>query len=71
MFQCLLIAGENQGEEALRNAEQLVVTDQEFQSFLDRHSSVDCLVPESNIQVRISHFAILHIYFYEIVIITT
>jgi radical S-adenosyl methionine domain-containing protein 2 len=52
VFQCLLIGGENQGEEALRNAEKLVISDQQFETFLQRHSGVACLVPESNIKVR-------------------
>ncbi|KAM7375921.1 hypothetical protein PAMP_005682 [Pampus punctatissimus] len=52
VFQCLLIDGENAGEEALREAERFVISDQQFQEFLDRHSSVSCLVPESNEKMR-------------------
>ena len=55
VFQCLLIGGENQGEEALRNAEQFVISNEEFQSFLDRHSGISCLVPESNVKMRNSY----------------
>lgn len=51
VFQCLLIDGENAGEEALREAERFVISDEQFQEFLDRHSSVSCLVPESNEKV--------------------
>lgn len=51
VFQCLLIDGENAGEKALREAERFVISDQQFQEFLDRHSSVSCLVPESNEKV--------------------
>lgn len=51
VFQCLLIDGENAGETALREAERFVISDQQFQDFLDRHSSVTCLVPESNEKV--------------------
>lgn len=51
VFQCLLIDGENAGEDALREAEKFVISDQLFQEFLDRHSSVPCLVPESNEKV--------------------
>ena len=54
VFQCLLIGGENAGEDALRNAESFVVTDDEFQTFLDRHRSVSCLVPESNEKVSLN-----------------
>lgn len=48
----MLIDGENAGEEALREAERFVISDLQFQDFLERHSSVACLVPESNEKVR-------------------
>lgn len=51
VFQCLLIEGENSGEEALREAQQFVISDEEFEGFLDRHNEVSCLVPESNQKV--------------------
>lgn len=51
VFQCLLIEGENSGEEALREAQQFVISDDEFEGFLDRHKEVSCLVPESNQKV--------------------
>lgn len=53
VFQCLLIGGENSGEDALRNAESYVITEEEFQTFLQRHKDVKCLVPESNEKVII------------------
>lgn len=55
VFQCLLIDGENAGENSLREAERFVIADQEFQDFLDRHSSISCLVPESNQKMRDSY----------------
>ncbi|XP_003962537.1 S-adenosylmethionine-dependent nucleotide dehydratase RSAD2 [Takifugu rubripes] len=55
VFQCLLIDGENAGEEALREAERFVIRDLQFQDFLERHSSVTCLVPESNEKMRNSY----------------
>ncbi|XP_022602111.1 radical S-adenosyl methionine domain-containing protein 2-like [Seriola dumerili] len=55
VFQCLLIDGENAGEVALREAERFVISDQQFQEFLDTHSSVSCLVPESNEKMRNSY----------------
>ncbi len=48
VFQCLLIDGENAGAEALRDAAAFVITDAEFNAFLDRHKSISVLVPESN-----------------------
>ncbi|KAL2098791.1 hypothetical protein ACEWY4_005271 [Coilia grayii] len=55
VFQCLLIEGENVGEDSLREAERFVISDQQFQDFLDRHSSITCLVPESNEKMRDSY----------------
>ncbi|XP_053489407.1 radical S-adenosyl methionine domain-containing protein 2 [Ictalurus furcatus] len=55
VFQCLLIEGENTGENSLREAEKFIITDQEFQDFLDRHQSINCLVPESNQKMKDSY----------------
>ncbi|XP_017549840.1 radical S-adenosyl methionine domain-containing protein 2 [Pygocentrus nattereri] len=55
VFQCLLIEGENAGGNSLREAEKFVISDQEFQDFLDRHRSIECLVPESNQKMRDSY----------------
>ncbi|KAF8651912.1 hypothetical protein AX16_004557 [Volvariella volvacea WC 439] len=48
VFQTLLLEGENIGPKALRDAREMVVTKEEFQAFLDRHSTQTCLVPEDN-----------------------
>lgn len=53
MFQCLLIEGENSGDDALREAEKFVISDEEFEQFLDRHRDISCLVPESNQKVKL------------------
>jgi len=55
VFQCLVIDGENSGESALRNAERFVISDEQFQTFVDRHRSVGCLVPETNSAMRYSY----------------
>ncbi|XP_053365134.1 radical S-adenosyl methionine domain-containing protein 2 [Clarias gariepinus] len=55
VFQCLLIKGENTGENSLREAEKFVITDQEFEEFLDRHKNIPCLVPESNQKMKDSY----------------
>ncbi|XP_048361908.1 radical S-adenosyl methionine domain-containing protein 2 [Sphaerodactylus townsendi] len=55
VFQCLLIDGENTGEDALREAEKFVISDEEFELFLQRHKDVSCLVPESNKKMRDSY----------------
>lgn len=55
VFQCLLIEGENVGEGALRKAESFSISSEEFQSFLLRHNSVKCIVPETNEKMRNSY----------------
>lgn len=55
VFQCLLIGGENAGKDAIRQAESFVVSEDDFRSFLDRHDSLPCLVPESNNFMRNSY----------------
>ncbi|XP_009997543.1 PREDICTED: radical S-adenosyl methionine domain-containing protein 2 [Chaetura pelagica] len=55
VFQCLLIEGENTGEDALREAEKFVISDEDFEKFLDHHKDVSCLVPESNQKMRDSY----------------
>lgn len=55
VFQCLLIGGENAGKDAIRNAEGMVVTSQEFKDFCERHKNITSLVPESNEQMKDSY----------------
>ncbi len=55
VFQCLLIQGENSGENALRNAQTLSVSDADFRGFCERHAVVKCLVAESNDAMRNSY----------------
>ncbi|XP_048209417.1 radical S-adenosyl methionine domain-containing protein 2 [Perognathus longimembris pacificus] len=55
VFQCLLIEGENSGQDALREAERFVISDEEFEEFLERHKDVPCLVPESNQKMKDSY----------------
>ena len=71
MFQCLLIGGENAGEDALRNAEEMVVTSKEFQEFCERHKEISCLVPESNEQVRPDFHLLGFIITYKLVVVMT
>lgn len=56
VFQCLLIDGENMGgENQLRDARPLVITDAQFQDFCQRHQHLTCFVPESNLAMRNSY----------------
>lgn len=55
VFQCLLLEGENVGADALRDASEFYVTDDQFKEFLHRHAEVSCLVPEKNDAMRNSY----------------
>ncbi|PPR06791.1 hypothetical protein CVT24_011291 [Panaeolus cyanescens] len=55
VFQVLLLEGENTGESSLRDARSLVITDEQFKYFLERHQGQTCLVPESNEAMKDSY----------------
>lgn len=55
VFQCLIIDGENAGADALRHAHELVITDEQFRAFEQRHGELKCLVPESNEKMKDSY----------------
>lgn len=49
VFQVLILGEENSGLDGeLRDATNLVVSDDQFWSFVDRHKGFDCIVPEPN-----------------------
>ncbi|KAB5592695.1 NADH flavin oxidoreductase/NADH oxidase [Ceratobasidium theobromae] len=60
VFQVLVLDGENNGTEngALRDARDLLITKEQFQSFLDRHKEQKCLVPEDNDTMKDSYLLI-------------
>lgn len=53
----LLLDSENTGTGtgSLRDARNLVITKEQFQTFLDRHASQKCLVPEDNDAMKDSY----------------
>lgn len=55
VFQCLIVDGENAGDDALRNAERYVIEDAEFKEFIERHSHVKVLVPEYSYMIKNSY----------------
>ena len=54
MFQCLLIDGENAGPEALADGASMVVSDEEFNAFTERHSHIPHIA-ENNKTMRNSY----------------
>lgn len=64
MFQCLLIDGENAGEQAIRNALSMTISDEEFAAYVARNQAglasgaanlSHILVPENNDTMRNSY----------------
>ncbi|SPQ23844.1 291a82db-4b1b-41a7-9672-37340e864fbb [Thermothielavioides terrestris] len=47
-FQVLIVRGENDSDETLRNAHRFTISDEEFEAFCERHRGQACLVPEPN-----------------------
>lgn len=55
VFQCLPIEAENMGEGALRQVEDFLISETEWQQFLDTHKSIKSMVPENNEEMRNSY----------------
>lgn len=55
VFQCLLVAGENENEQRKRDARNLLVSDEQWQVFCNRHKHLPCFVPESNQMMKGSY----------------
>jgi len=54
-FQVLVVPGENDGKEEIRDTEKFVVTDEEFEVFCERHKGVKGMVKEGNEVMRGSY----------------
>ncbi|MCJ1234708.1 hypothetical protein MMC14_002671 [Varicellaria rhodocarpa] len=54
-FQVLIVPGENESNDRLRNATNFVITDEEFDRFCRAHSNNACFVPEPNNVMRSSY----------------
>ena len=48
VFQCLIVAGENDNPNRKRDARKFLVTDEQWRTFCDRHKHLLCYVPEDN-----------------------
>lgn len=48
VFQCLIVASENDDETRKRDARTFLVTDEQWRTFCDRHKHIPCYVPEDN-----------------------
>ncbi|KAK1750085.1 radical S-adenosyl methionine domain-containing protein 2 [Echria macrotheca] len=48
VFQVLMVRGENDSEETLRDVRKWEISDEEFGVFCDRHKAIPAFIPESN-----------------------
>ncbi|XEU94856.1 hypothetical protein FSHL1_000140 [Fusarium sambucinum] len=55
VFQCLIVAGENENATRLRDARDFLVTDEQWKTFCDRHKHLSCYVPEDNTSMASSY----------------
>jgi radical S-adenosyl methionine domain-containing protein 2 len=55
VFQCLIVAGENEDKTRLRDARDFLVTDEQWKTFCDRHKHLPCYVPEDNSSMASSY----------------
>lgn len=55
VFQCLLVAGENDEETRKRDARTFLVTEEQWRTFYDLHKQLKCFVPEDNAAMASSY----------------
>lgn len=55
MFQVLVLADENDGNNTLRDATKFAITDEQFEAFCQRHRRQPSFVPESNRAMKNSY----------------
>lgn len=48
VFQCLIVEGENDNKDRIRDANRFLITDEQWQTFCNRHRHLPCYVPEDN-----------------------
>ncbi len=56
VFQVLIVKGENESSDKLRDATKFQITNEEFEQFKERHKEVECMVCESNDNMKSSYF---------------
>lgn len=58
VFKVLVLKGENDGNNTLRDAREFEITEPEFAKFLEGHSKQSCLVPENNDAMKNSYLVL-------------
>ena len=55
VFQVLMVKGENEDSTKLRDVTKFLITNEEFNQFVERHKEIKCMVPESNETMKSSY----------------
>ena len=55
VFQVLIVKGENESSDKLRDATKFQITNEEFEQFKERHKEIECMIPESNDSMKSSY----------------
>ena len=55
VFQVLIVKGENESADKLRDATEFQITNEEFERFKERHKEIECMIPESNDTMKSSY----------------
>ena len=55
VFQVLMVKGENDGGDKLRDVKDFQITNEEFERFKERHKEIECMIPEPNDTMKSSY----------------
>jgi radical S-adenosyl methionine domain-containing protein 2 len=55
VFQCLIVEGENDNKDRVRDARGFLISDEQWRTFCDRHQHLPCYVPEDNSSMASSY----------------
>ncbi|KAF2646051.1 radical SAM enzyme [Massarina eburnea CBS 473.64] len=55
VFQCLIVEGEHEDETRKRDARKFLVTEEQWQTFCQRHKHLECYIPEDNNTIASSY----------------
>ena len=55
VFQVLMVKGENDGGDKLRDVKEFQITNEEFERFKERHKEIECMISEPNDTMKSSY----------------
>jgi radical S-adenosyl methionine domain-containing protein 2 len=55
VFQVLVVVGQNESDVRKRDARKFIISDEQFNAFIERHKDLKCMVPEPNQVMKSSY----------------